>query len=108
MSDFTFNVSLGREVELYNRVNSNDPAASAIRVMVLATAGLEPDATLKDYDSFAAILAGATNEPTNTNYARQTLTDTELAAYTVDDTNDRIVLPVPNITFTSIGAGDSW
>lgn len=108
MSDFSFNVALGREVELYNRVDSNDPANSAIIVMILAAAGLETDAALKDYDTFAAIVAGTTNEVTNSGYARKTLTDADLAAYTVDDTNDKIVLQIPTMTFTSIVAGDSW
>lgn len=108
MSDFTFNVGLGREVELYNRVDSNDPANSAFMLMVLAAAGLESDAILKDYDTFAAILAGTTNEVTNTGYARKTLTDTDLSAYTVDDINNRIVLSIATQTFATISAGDSW
>jgi len=108
VSDFTFNVGLGREVELYNRVDSNDPANSAFMLMVLAAAGLESDAILKDYDTFAAILAGTTNEVTNTGYARKTLTDTDLSAYTVDDINNRIVLSIATQTFATISAGDSW
>lgn len=108
MADFQFNVSLGREVELYNRVDSNDPANSALILVVLAEAGLETDAVLKDKDDLAAVLAGTTNEVTNTNYARKTLTDTELTAYTVDDTNDRILLSLPSQTFTSIAAGNAW
>lgn len=107
MSDFTFNVSLGREVELYGRVDANDPAAAVLTALVIA-AGLESDAALKDYDTFAAILAGANSEVTNTNYARPVWDDTDLVAYTVDDTNDRIVLPMSLITFTNIAAGDIW
>lgn len=109
MSDFSFNVSLGREVELYNRVDSNDPANSAFKLLVLAAAGLESDSILKDYDTVAAILAGASNEVTNSGYGRITLTDTNLAVYTVDDTNDQIVLYLPTQTFTSIvNDGDIW
>lgn len=108
MADFTFNVALGREVELYNRVDSNDPANSALILMILAGTGLETDAVLKDKDDFAAIVSGTTNEVTNGSYARKTLTDASLAAYTVDDTNDRIVLVIPVQTFATIAAGDSW
>lgn len=108
MSDFTFNVSLGREVELYNRVNSNDPANSALIMVVLALSGLEDDAVLKDYDTLSALLAASNNEVTNTNYARKTLTDADLAPYTVDDTNDRIIISIPVQTFSSIAAGDTW
>ena len=108
MADFSFNVCLGREVELYNRVDSNDPANSALIMMILAGTGLESDAVLKDKDDFAAIVSGTTNEVTNGSYARKTLTDANLAAYTVDDTNDRIVLVIPVQTFSTIAAGDSW
>lgn len=108
MANFQFNVTLGREVELYNRVDSNDPANSAIILVVLAEAGLESDATLKDFDTLAAVVAGTTNEVTNTNYARKTLADTELAAYTVNDTDDQILLVLPVQTFTSISAGNAW
>jgi len=108
MSDFTFNVALGREVEFYNRIDTNDPANSAFIVLVLRAANLESDAILKDYDTVAALLAGATDEATNSGYARKTLTDADLSAYTVDDTNDRIQLLIPTLTFTTIGAGDVW
>lgn len=108
MSQFQFNVSLGREVELYNRVVANDPANSALIMAVLAEAGLESDAALKDKDTLAAVVAGTTNEVTNTNYARKVLTNVELSAYTVDDTSDRIVLFIPAQTFSTILAGDVW
>lgn len=108
MAQFTFNVSLGREVEFYARVDGNDPTNSALILVVLANTALEGDATLKDYDTLAAVLAGASNEVTNTNYARKTLTDADLAAYTVDDTFNSITLQLPTQTFTTILAGDSW
>lgn len=109
MSNFTFNVSLGREVEYYQRVDGNDPAAAVLVGMVLRLAGIEADSILKDYDTFAAILAGASDEATNSGYARKTWTDSDLAAYTVDDANDRIQLFLPTpITFATIGSGDVW
>lgn len=108
MSDFTFNIALGREVELYNRVDTNDPTNSALILMVLAATGLEDDSVLKDKDDFAAIVSGTTNEVVNAGYARKTLADANLAAFTVDDTRDRILLVLPVQTFTAITAGDSW
>jgi hypothetical protein len=45
------------------------------------------DATLRDYDDLAAILAGASDEATFTGYSRQTLTNVTV---TVDDTNNRV------------------
>ena len=108
MSSFRFNVALGREVEFYNRVDTNDPANSALIMVVLAAVGLESDDLLRDYDTLSAILAASTNEVTNTNYARKTLTDANLSAYTVDDSSDLVTLTLPSQTFSSIAAGDSW
>lgn len=107
MSNFTFNVSLGREVEFHNRVDGNDPAASALVLVVLSTTGLEADSVLKDYDTLAAILA-ANDEVDNTGYARKVLTDADISPYTVDDTNNSITLPLANQTWSTISAGDSW
>jgi hypothetical protein len=74
---------------------------------VLATGG-DPLATLADYDTLAAVLAGPSNEVTNTNYARKTLTDADLTAFTPDDTNNWILLTLPLQTFTTILAGNTW
>lgn len=109
MGQLTFNASLGREVEFYNRVDANDPANAAFIGVVLRAAGLVSDAILKDYATLADILAGASDEATNTGYARKTWTDADLAAYSVDNTNDRIQLFLPTpVTWTNVAAGDVW
>lgn len=108
MADFVFNIAKGRVAELYNRVDSNDPANSALIIVVLATSGLESDATLKDKDTLADVVSGTTNEVTNTNYARKTLTDADLSAFAADDTNDRVDLDIADQTWTSVAAGDGW
>ncbi len=108
MATFIFNVARGRIAELHSRVDGNDPANSALILVVLAAAGLESDAVLKDKDDLAAVVAGTTNEVTNTGYVRKTLTDTDISPYTVDDTNDRITATFATQTFTTISAGDSW
>ena len=108
MGTFVFNQSLGREVELYNRVQTNDPTNSALIMLVLASAGLEADSTLKTAATVSALLAGSTNEVTNTGYGRKTLTDAVLSAFTVDNTNNQILLTLPLQTFTTISAGDLW
>lgn len=109
MADFVFNIAKGRVVELYNRVDSNDPANSALVIAVLATSGLETDAVLKDKDTLADVLSGTTNEVTNTNYARKVLTDTDLAAFAPDDTNDRTDVDIPDLVWTpGPAAGDGW
>lgn len=108
MADFVFNIAKGRAVELYNRVDSNDPANSALIILVLATAGVESDATLKDKDDVSALVAGATNEVTNSGYARKTLTDADLTAFAPDDVNDRVDIDIPDQTWTAVAAGDGW
>jgi hypothetical protein len=109
VANFSFNVALGREVEFYSRVDGNDPANSAFTLVVLANAGLESDDLLRDYDTLAALLAGASSEVTNTGYgARKEITDAQLAAYVVDDTLDQITLQFPSQTYTTIGVGDLW
>lgn len=108
MANQIFNIALGRVAELYNRVDLNDPANSALIVVVLATAGIESDATLKDKDDLAAVVVGTTNEVTNTNYARKTLTDADIVAMAPDDTNDRMDLDIADQTWTAVAAGDGW
>ena len=108
MADFVFNVAKGRVAEFANRVKSNDPANSALVVVVLATAGLESDATLIDKDTLADVVSGTTNEVTNTNYARIVLTDADLSAIAADDTNDRMDIDIPDPAWTSVAAGDGW
>lgn len=108
MTDFVFNIALGRVAELYNRVDSNDPANSALIVAVLAATGIESDAVLKDKDDLAALVAGTTNEATNTGYARKVLTDADLTAFAPDDANDRVDLDIPDQTWVGVSAGDVW
>jgi hypothetical protein len=108
MSDFVFDVARGREVEIYGRVDTNDPTNSAFKVVVLALVGLETDDTLRTHADLAVLLAATNNEVTNANYARKTLTDADLAAYTVDTTAHLITLPLPSQVYTAVGVGDTW
>jgi hypothetical protein len=108
MGNFVYNIGLGRVAELYNRVDSNDPANSALIIMVLATSGIESDATLKDKDDFAAVVSGTTNEVGNSGYGRKTLTDADIVAFSPDDTNDRVDLDIADQTWTAVAAGDGW
>jgi hypothetical protein len=108
MANMVFNIALGRVAELYNRVDTNDPANSALIIVILATAGIESDAVLKDKNDLADLVVGTTNEVTNTGYARKTLTDTDIVAFAPDDTNDRVDLDIPDQTWTAVAAGDGW
>lgn len=108
MADFIYNISKGRLVEFYNRVDTNDPANSALIIAILATAGIESDATLRDLDTLASVVSGTTNEVTNGGYARKVLTDADVVAFAPDDTNDRTDLDIPDQTWTGVAAGDGW
>lgn len=100
MANIVFNIAKGRVAELYNRVKSNDPAASALIIVPIETAGLEADAALIDADTLAAVLAGTTNEQAT--MGRKVLTDTELAAFPApDDTNDRMDIDLPTVAWTA-------
>jgi len=107
MANFVYNIAKGRVVELYNRVDSNDPANSAIVIVAINTSAT--DAALKDLDTLAAIEAdGNTAEVTNSGYARKVLTDADLAAYSVNDASDLIDLVLTNQTWTAVAAGTAW
>jgi hypothetical protein len=89
VADITLNIALGRLVELYNRVKSNDPANSALVVVPLAD-----------------VLALAVTERSTNGWNRKTLTDADLAALPApDDPNDRRDLDLPTMTWTPSGAG---
>ena len=100
MANVCFNIAKGRIIELYNRVESNDPTNSALILVPLETSGLESDATLIDKDDLAAVLSGTTNEQTT--MGRKTLSDTQLASLPApDDGNDRYEVSLPSVTWTA-------
>jgi hypothetical protein len=104
MADFVFNIAKGRVAEFYWRVENNDPANSALIVVPVDVAAVT-DATIKDFDTLAAVLGGGVTERTANGWNRKTLTDTELGAFTVDDTNDRVDLDIPDLTWTGVSSG---
>ena len=90
MATFTFNTALGKVGYYASLPATND----ALVLIPLEESGLETDAVLRDKDTFADVIAGATNEQTSV--GRKTLTGVTV---TVDDTNDRV-----NIAFSAV----SW
>jgi hypothetical protein len=107
MANFVFNVAKGRVAELYNRVDQNDPANSAI--VVVAIVATATDATMKDYDTLAALLGDAdVAEATNSGYARKVLVDSDIAALSPDDSGDLMQVTIADQTWTTVGAGDNW
>jgi hypothetical protein len=103
MAELVFNIAKGRVAEYANRVDSNDPANSAL-IVVPVDRGVVTDATLRDLDTLSAVLASVT-ERTATGWNRKTLTDADLAALAVDDTNDRMPAAIPALTWTAVTAG---
>lgn len=110
MADLVMNVALGRAAEMYWRVKNADPSGSTLIVVALAAAGLETDAVLRDKDTLADLVAGATNEvPTGNGYARKTLSATDLNPVVPDDVNDRLDLDIPDQTWTDVlAASGAW
>ncbi len=100
MANFVFNIAKGRVIELYNRVENNDPGNAAIILVPIETAGLEADATLIDVDTLAALIAGTTNEQIT--MGRKTLTDVDLAALPAPtDASDYYEVSLPTTTWVS-------
>ena len=99
------NYAKGRGNEFINRIVSNDPANSALVIVLLKTA--EANSALLDYANLGDLLAaggGTSNvEADFTNYARKVLTDAELSAPTVDTANDKQYATFPSQTYTSPG-----
>ena len=99
MAHIVPNIALGRNVELYRRVKSADPATCAIVLVPIETTGLEADAVLKDKKELAAWLSGATNEQTT--MGRKVLVAADIAAFPApDDANDSFDISLPTVTWT--------
>lgn len=97
MSDFVFNIAKGAVAEMVR-----DSAADVLILLLKASVA---DGTAIDYDTVAAVLGdGSTTEADFSNYARKTgLT----GSITVDDSNDRVDVDVPDQTWSSAGNGSN-
>lgn len=96
MADFIFNIAKGAFAEKFR-----DGAANGI--VALASA-LETETAAKDHDEFNAFWGAAGNtEVSDASYARKTgLT----GSITVDDTNDRVDVDLPDQTWTALAGPD--
>lgn len=94
MADFVFNIAKGAAAEKFR-----DGAANGIVLLVTV---MEADAAAKDHDDLAAFLGAAgTTEKADGGYSRKVaLTGT----ITVDDTNDRVDVDIPDQTFSALTA----
>ena len=92
MGNVVFNVSKGSAAYL-----AGLPAASdQLVAVVLEAADLVDDATMIDYDTLAAVLAGASTEQTT--MGRKALTGVTV---TVDDTADQVTIDADDVLWTA-------
>lgn len=102
MANIIMNQTLGRPRTFADNAAGDVAAAAFILVLLKAS---EADDTIRDYDDLAALLGAAGNtEADFTNYARKTIDDADITV-TVDDTNNRMDVDIPDQTFTSAGNG---
>jgi len=100
MADYVFNIAKGAVAEKV-RDGANFQA-------LVINAGSMTDITGKRYDTVSALLGDVNAaEVTNGNYARKSITNGSITL-TVDDTNDRVDVDVPNQTWTAVAAGTAW
>ena len=85
MADFQYNVAKGRTVELFNRVDSNDPSTSGIIVIPVD-------------------VAGVTERSTN-GWGRKTLTDADITLAAPNDTSDLRAVTIAAQTWTTVTSG---
>jgi hypothetical protein len=96
-----FNVAKGRASALYDRVQQNDPAA-AVLLVVPVSRGAVTDSQMADFATLAAVLAGGVTERTTNGWARKTLTDADIVAGSVDNTNNWRLDDLPDQTWTAV------
>lgn len=106
MANIVFNVAKGRVNELHDRVDGNDPANSVLVISLWQA--IEADSLLQDRTTLQDIIDQAANtEATftdgSTPYARQILTDTDITASTVDQTNNRREADIPDQVWDPAG-----
>jgi hypothetical protein len=93
VANIVFNVALGRVAYYASLPAAND----GLIAVPIETTGIVGDATMRDYDDLATLLAGASNEQTT--MGRKTLTGVTV---TVDDTNDRVAVDSADIVWTGV------
>lgn len=92
------NIAKGALAHYARLTQAND----ALIAIPLELTGIEADSVLEDYDTVAALLAGATNEQTT--MGRKTMTG---VAVTVDDTNNRVDVDADDVVFPGATGNDT-
>ena len=92
MSNIVFNQALGRVAYFASLPAAND----ALIMIALESSGLVADSVMRDYDTAADVIAGASTEQTT--IGRKTLTSVTV---TTNDTNDRVDIDAADVTWTA-------
>jgi hypothetical protein len=92
MADQVFNIALGRVAYYATLPAAND----ALIVIPIEASGVESDATIKDYDTVADLLAASNNEQST--MGRKTITSVTV---TVDDANNRTDVDFDDVVWTA-------
>lgn len=97
MADGVFNIAKGAAAEMFR-----DAGANGIVLLMKAN---EAEATLRDRDDLNALFAEAGNtEAADASYARKTA---QTGTITVDDTNDRVDIDIPDQTWTALAGSEA-
>jgi Flp pilus assembly protein TadG len=92
VADIIFNIAKGKIAYFAELGAAND----ALIMVPIETTGIVSDATMRDYATLDAVLAGASNEQTT--MGRKTLASVTV---TVDNTNDRVDIDCADVTWTA-------
>lgn len=100
MQNFVFNIAKGRVAELVHRVDANDPANSALILVPLSVGGSAAQG--QDFATLAAVLADVNfDEQTTGSWVRKTLTDANIADFTVDNASNVVTCALPAVVWTA-------
>lgn len=97
MTNFTFTIAAGRGVRYCDLALGTDRLA----IVLLQSSGYQGDATVRNYNTLANILATANLEATFTNYARIFVTSG--ITITPDTTNHKNTVSIANLTWSAAG-----
>lgn len=100
------NIAKGKVNEYASRVANNDPANSALVIVLLQGPLTSTLDELRDFDTLAAILA-VEAEADFTNYARIVLTDSDISAPTPDDSGNAMSFDIADQVISSAGGASN-
>jgi hypothetical protein len=102
MADLVFNIAKGRVAQLAMNVDAGSPANSRLILIPFNNDGSSTDDNVRDADTVAAVeaLSGVTERTAN-GWGRKTLAASDVTV-TVDDTNNRVDIDIPDQTWTAV------